>query len=140
MIDVSYLAPEDRQTLGEDARYTEQILSKQVTVFFRPGNRDCAFDSRCIRKDSTTGVSYIGIIAEYGNHAEKRPPRLSQRLPCLIKEELVIPFTELKASDFACAYQEINSSQNLLAYFLEKYQLAEVPAVVTRYVVQYINQ
>lgn len=140
--DTSYLSRLELQTLGEDLRYHDEIQSRKPKVFFRPGDRTHVSHPNYIPQDEGEHIT-IGIILEYGNHAEKKPPViLSPRIPVRIVSREAKTIAAITHSEYIAAYAELTDANSLLAWLTEKYPhlTFSLDSLVTVYTIEYLHE
>lgn len=116
----SYLSDRVHETLGEDWKYREEVLTRYPRVFFRPGNRTDPANSRYIRADSN-GFSYIGFIERYGSHDAQIPPEIRESVPIRIVNRTCKRISDITDEECAAAYAELHSSEDVLKWLQKKY-------------------
>lgn len=137
--DTSYLSEQDFNTVGEDARYQQEVLERRPTIFFRPGDRTSPSHPNHLQQHSGSAL-YIGFIKEYGSHATQKPPTfLSPRIPVRIVSQVAKKICDISSAECTLTYRELSTPEKVLAWLQEKYPTTELTldSTVTVYEISY---
>ena len=130
----------DRQTLGEDFSYKEEILTKHPTVFFRPGDRTSPEQPVYVHSNEQ-GMTYLGLITQYGNHEKQIPPIHEEpRIRMRIISRVAKTINEISVVEFTGAYLEIHDLTSLISWLEDKYPAHTFgnDSVITLYRIEYV--
>lgn len=139
-VDTSYLSELDLQTLADDIKYKQEIAENTPTVFFRPDDRTSE-ESPTYWRVNEEGLSYIGLIKEYGSHEEKRPPTfIEPRTPVVIVDRYTKRIDEVSKEEYEDAYNDLKDTESLCGWVQKKYsnKVITLSTIVTVYRIKYL--
>ena len=138
--DTHYLHDIDLQTLAEDAiLFTRERQRRVPHMFIRPDDRTAPSCPVYLRA-SEQGVSYLGLISEYGSHEHRRPPVFSGRIKIRVVSRTVKAIADISDEEFGRAYTSVSDAASAIRYLEGKYpgRSFSRSTLVTVYTIAYL--
>ena len=110
-----------KESIGERKEYFEEISTKNITRFFKPGNRADQNTEHYVRR--IEGYSFIMIFDEIGNHKTKTLPKVKCLFLIKIIDRKCIKIKDIDNEEifFKNSYSCIKNKIELIQYLKKIY-------------------